>query len=424
MVHQHFMLVPKLTVVENIALGLPSNREPFTNLMAAEERIREISSQYRLTVDPRAKVWQLSVGEQQRVEIIKVIYRGTKLLILDEPTAVLTPQEARELFITLRVLIEQGHSVIFISHKLDEVLEISRRVMVMRLGKVVGTVETAKTNAQELVRMMVGHDIMSRSGKKQLNQGNVVLDVKDLEVSDDRNLLAVRGISFQVHQGEIYGIAGVDGNGQRELVEAITGMRRIQRGKVLFNGKDISCSSPNEILELGLGHIPEDRQKTALVLRFTIQENAILINHRMPPFSRYGILKPEIIRNFTADLIKTFDVRGGGPELSVGALSGGNQQKLVLGREISRNPRLLVAAQPTRGLDVGATAFVHSQLLHQRDEGVAILLISTESEELFALSDKLAVIYKGAFLGQFLPQEASLEEVGLMMAGKKTAEKA
>jgi simple sugar transport system ATP-binding protein len=423
MVHQHFMLVPTLTVVENIALGLPSNREPFTNLSAAENRIREISSKYRLEVDPRAKVWQLSVGEQQRVEIIKAIYRGTEILILDEPTAVLTPQEVHELFTTLGALTEQGHSIIFISHKLDEVMEISQRVMVMRLGKVVGTVETANTNAQELVRMMVGRDVMFRLDKHKVTQGNVTLEVKDLEVSDDRNLPAVRKVSFQIHEGEIYGIAGVDGNGQRELVEAVTGLRRIQSGNLLLKGEEVTHRPPKELLEMGLGHIPEDRQRSGLVLKFTLEENAILMNHRTSPVSHKGVLQRQAIRDFTEQVIKTFDVRTAGRELLASSLSGGNQQKLVLGREISRNPKILVAAQPTRGLDVGAIEFVHGQLLRQRDEGVAILLISTELEELFALSDRLAVIYKGALMGEFPKEEVSLEAVGFMMVGKHAAEK-
>jgi simple sugar transport system ATP-binding protein len=423
MVHQHFMLVPTLTVVENIALGLPSNREPFTNLSAAENRIREISAQYRLEVDPRAKVWQLSVGEQQRVEIIKAIYRGTEILILDEPTAVLTPQEVHELVTTLRALTDHGHSIIFISHKLDEVMEISQRVMVMRLGKVVGTVETANTNPQELVRMMVGRDVMFRLDKHKVTQGDVILEVKDLEVSDDRNLPAVRKVSFQIHEGEIYGIAGVDGNGQRELVEAVTGLRRIQGGALLLNGKDVTNRTPKYLLEMGLGHIPEDRHKSGLVLKFTLEENAILMNHRTSPLSYRGVLQRQAIRDYTEHVIGTFDVRTTGRELLASSLSGGNQQKLVLGREISRNPKILVAAQPTRGLDVGAIEFVHGQLLRQRDEGVAILLISTELEELFTLSDTLAVIYKGALMGEFPMDQVSLEEVGFMMAGKHAAEK-
>ena len=420
MVHQHFMLVPTLTVVENIALGLPSNREPFTNLKAAEKRILEISAQYSLEVDPRAKIWQLSVGEQQRVEIIKAIYRGTEILILDEPTAVLTPQEVKELFLTLRALTEEGHSVIFISHKLDEVMEISGRVVVMRLGKVVGAVETAETNAEDLVRMMVGREVMFRLNKKEMRPGEVVLGVDDLEISDDRKLPAVRKVSFQVHAGEIFGVAGVDGNGQRELVEAIVGLRRIEGGATSMNGRDVTGASPKNLLDMGLGHIPEDRQKSGLILRFTLEENAILINHQFPPFSRNGILQRKRIREFTEDVIKAFDVRTGTRELRAGALSGGNQQKLVLGREISRNPKLLVAAQPTRGLDVGAIEFVHGQLLRQRDEGVAILLISTELEELFALSDTLAVIYKGEFMGVVSPDRVSVEDVGFMMAGKRS----
>ncbi len=421
MVHQHFMLVPTLTVVENIALGLSSGREPFTNLKAAEERIREISSQYRLDVEPRSKVWQLSVGEQQRVEIIKAIYRGTDILILDEPTAVLTPQEVAKLFTTLRALTDEGHSVIFISHKLDEVMEISRRVMVMRLGKAVGTVAAADTNAEELVRMMVGRDVMFRLDKKEKVQGDIILEVKDLEVSDDRNLPAVRGVGFRVHEGEIYGIAGVDGNGQRELVEAITGLRRVQGGTVSLMGRDVTGDSPKRLLKMGLGHIPEDRHKSGLILRFTLEENAVLINHHFLPFSRNGILQRQEIRNFIDDVIQTFDVRTSGRELPASSLSGGNQQKLVLGREISRKPKLMVAAQPTRGLDVGAIEFVHSQLLRQRDEGVAILLISVELEELFALSDTMAVIYKGEFMGETPADRVSVEEVGFMMAGKRSA---
>ena len=420
MVHQHFMLVPTLTVVENIALGLSSGREPFTNLKKAEKKIREIASQYRLDVEPRSKVWQLSVGEQQRVEIIKAIYRGTEILILDEPTAVLTPQEVGELFTTLRALTNEGHSVIFISHKLDEVMEISQRVMVMRLGKAVGTVETKTTNAQELVRMMVGRDVMFRLDKKERVQGEIVLEVKNLDVLDDRNLPAVRGVGFQVHEGEIYGVAGVDGNGQRELVEAITGLRQVQSGTISLMGENTTGHSPKHLLEMGLGHIPEDRHKSGLILRFTLEENSILINHHFLPFSRNGVLQRQEIQNFVDNVIQTFDVRTSGREMLANSLSGGNQQKLILGREISRKPKLLVAVQPTRGLDVGAIEFVHSQLLRQRDEGVAILLISVELEELFALSDTLAVTYKGEFMGESPANQVSVEEVGFMMAGQRS----
>ncbi len=419
MVHQHFMLVPPLTVAENIVLGLRSPREPLLDLKAASRKITKLSQEYGLEVDPAAKVWQLSVGMQQRVEIIKALYRGADLLILDEPTAVLTPQEIRELFIILRRLKAEGHSIIFISHKLDEVTGITDRVTVLRDGCVVSTVETAQTNRASLAQLMVGRDVLFRLDRPPAQPGDVALSVRGLKVNDDRGQLAVRGMSFDVRRGEVVGVAGVDGNGQRELVEAITGLRRVVGGEFAVNGVVRTAIDPSDLLDLDVAYIPEDRQRVGLVMDFTVGENLVSREFRLLPYARHGLLNWRAIRQHGQSHIKEFDIRVPGPDVKARALSGGNQQKVVLARELSRQPALLIASQPTRGLDVGATEFVERRILEQRARGAAVLYISTELEEILSLSDRIVALHRGEVMGIVRPSEVTPEALGLMMAGEK-----
>ncbi len=417
MVHQHFMLVPPLSVTENVMLGLPGDKRILLNHQAARARILEISEAYGLEVDPNALIWNLSVGIEQRVEIIKALYRGAKLLILDEPTAVLTPQEIEGLFEIMRRLVSDDNSIIFISHKLDEVMEISDRVTVLRDGVAVQTVNTADTNKAELARLMVGREVLFRLEKPPVEPGQVVLDIKDLVVNDDRHLPAVRNLSLQVHRGEVVGLAGVDGNGQRELAEAIAGLRQPQRGIIAINGRDTTRLGAGELLRFNIAYIPEDRQREGLVLGFKLSENFIVKSFRRPPFSVRGFLRSGSIGEHAKRLINRFDIRTPNAEVEAKTLSGGNQQKVVVARELSEEPDLIVAAQPTRGLDVGATEFVRNQVLEQRSRGAAVLYISTELEEIFNLSDRIAVIHRGEIMGIVRPDQVTPEELGLMMAG-------
>jgi ABC-type uncharacterized transport system ATPase subunit len=419
MIHQHFMLIPTLTVVENIVLGLRSPREPFLDLASVRRRVREISREYGLEVDPDAEVWQLSVGMQQRVEIIKALYRGADLLIMDEPTSVLTPGEVHDLFRVLRQLVSEGHSVIFITHKLEEVMEIADRITVLRGGKVVATVDRARTDKSALARMMVGREVLFRLDKEQVDPGEVVLEVQDLMVYNDRGLLGLKGVSLEVREGEILGVAGVDGNGQLELAEAIAGLRPIVAGKVRIKGVDVTGAPPRSIHEMNVAHIPEDRQKTGLILDFTVKENLVLKDFYRYPLSVRGVLQHRTIQERAQELIRAFDIRCPGPDVRVRQLSGGNQQKVVLARELSRRPDLIVSMQATRGLDVGATEYVERKILEQRAAGAAILYISTELEEIFALSDRIAVLHGGELMGIVDAAQADPEEVGLMMAGAK-----
>ncbi|MGE5552309.1 MAG: ABC transporter ATP-binding protein [Betaproteobacteria bacterium] len=417
MVHQHFMLVPALRVVENLVLGLPAGRGPFLDLSRAAARLAGLSQTYGLKVDPWARVADLSVGEQQRVEIIKALFRSADLLILDEPTAVLTPQETEELFGIIRRLRSEGHAVVFISHKLNEVLAISDRITVLRAGRVVGTVAARETTRDELARLMVGREVSAERIRKAGPPGATVLEVKGLEVRNRRGLPAVRGVSLEVHQGEILGIAGVDGNGQNELVEAIAGLAKVHVGQVRVNGADVTNAAPRAIYERGVGHIPGDRQGTGLVVGLSIQENLVLSTYYLPPFRKGPFLDWMAIANQARELVAEFDVKCPGVGAPVRTLSGGNQQKLILARELSRKPDLLLAVHPTHGLDVGATQFVHQQLLQARDRGCAILLVSTELDELLALSDRVAVLYEGRIMGTVEARQADLRELGLMMAG-------
>jgi len=370
-----------------------------------------------MKIDPFAKVWQISVGEQQRVEIIKALYRGAELLILDEPTAVLTPQETEELFKMIRSLTKKGHTVVFISHKLNEVKEISDRITVLRQGKNVGTVQNSSITKEELAKMMVGREIKLCSSKGTGVKKDVILELKEIEAQNNKHLKALKKISLEVRKGEILGIAGVDGNGQSELVEAITGLRTITHGKVLLNGKDVTNMSPRTILDSSVSHIPEDRHLMGLVMTGTLKENAILINYHKPPFSSGAFLNWKYITNYTCKLIKEYDVRTPSEDVLAKNLSGGNQQKLILARELDRNPDLLIAMHPTRGLDVGAIEYIYNKITEQRDKGSAVLLVSTELDEILTLSDRIAVIYEGQIMGIIDCQFADIEHLGLMMAG-------
>lgn len=416
MVHQHFMLIPRFTVVKNVILGLES-KGFFLETDKAEKAILELSKKYGLKVDPKAILWQLSVGEQQRVEIIKALYRGADVLILDEPTSVLTPQEVKELFSTLRSMVKEGLTIIFISHKLDEVLAVSDQITVIRDGKVISTVETGSTNKRKLARMMVGRDVLFRLAKSSVEKGKPVLSVEKLRVLSDRGLVAVKDISFSVFGGEILGIAGVAGNGQKELAEVITGLRKAIKGKVLINGQDATNSSPEKMIKRKVSHIPEDRLGTAVFTDLTLTENIILEIHSLAPFAKGIFLNQKEINQYAEKLISDFDVKTPSKDVPVKHLSGGNIQKLILARELSRNPQLLIAADPTRGLDVGATEYIRLKLIEQRKKRTAILLISMDLDEILSLSDRIAVMYMGNIVGMFPIEKANISEISLMMAG-------
>jgi general nucleoside transport system ATP-binding protein len=418
MVHQHFMLIPVMTVAENIVLGV----EPHTGLLlderGAEQRVRALSEQFGLAVDPTALISDITVGQEQRVEILKALYRGADLLILDEPTAVLTPQEAAELFEIIRSLQADGKSIIFISHKLNEVLAIADRITVLRRGKTIETVPAEGATEESLARAMVGRDVLLRVDKTPGEVGDVLLSVQDLHVTDDRGIEKVRGITFDVRGGEIVGIAGVDGNGQTELIDAICGLQKIESGTVTIAGRELTHASARAALDAGIGHIPEDRQRRGLILEFSIAENIALHDYAKPPDAKWGWLFPNRMIERARTLIREFDVRGGGPYTRAGGLSGGNQQKVVTAREIGRDPSALIAAQPTRGLDVGAIEYLHRRLVGERDEGRAILLVSLELEEIMSLSDRILVIYEGQIVGEHTP-DVSEDEIGLEMLGGK-----
>jgi general nucleoside transport system ATP-binding protein len=417
MVHQHFMLIPVMSVAENIVLAVePHHAGVLLDIREAERRVREISEEFGLRVDPHARIEDISVGQQQRVEILKALYRGADILVLDEPTAVLTPQEAAELGEIVRSLTTQGKSIIFISHKLNEVLDIADRISVLRRGKLVETLPAAGATEDGLARLMVGRDVLLRVDKGVSQPTEMLLQVEDLRVEDDRGLETVKGVSFDVRAGEIVGIAGVDGNGQTEMIDAITGLRKPISGRVTVDGRDVTNATAFRHFESGLGHVPEDRQRRGLVLDFSIAENISIHDFRKPPDSRFGWLSPRTMVQRARRLIQEFDVRGGRAKTPAGSLSGGNQQKVILAREIDRDPRVLLAAQPTRGLDVGAIEFVHRRLIEERDEGRAILLVSLELDEVLSLADRILVIYEGEIVGEF-PPTASEEELGVAMTG-------
>ncbi|MFN3980849.1 MAG: ABC transporter ATP-binding protein [Caldilinea sp.] len=428
MVHQHFMLVPTLTVAENVILAtrplfsLRRLRETvIRDRRAIEQQVGEVAQRYGLKIDPSARVSSLSVGEQQRVEIVKALYRGVNLLILDEPTAVLTPQETADLFKTLRSFAAGGLSIILITHKLHEVMAISDRVTVLRDGRVVGRRVTCETDMHELAGLMVGRDVRLTVDKTPARPGAPALVIDRLTVVGDHGRRLLDNLSLQVAAGEIVGVAGVDGNGQRELALAITGVIRPTGGAIIANGQALVGRTPRQIAEAGVRHIPEDRQHMGLILEFPIADNFVLKAFDRAPYTARGLLQPAAITAYAQTLIDRFDVRTPSPSLPAANLSGGNQQKVVLGRELDSQPRVLVAAQPTRGLDVGATEYVHKALLAQRDAGAAILLISTELEEVLALSDRIVVLYEGRIVGEVPGDRANAQKIGLMMAGVQAA---
>ncbi|HKC21460.1 MAG TPA: ABC transporter ATP-binding protein [Gaiellaceae bacterium] len=424
MVHQHFMLIPVMTVTENIVLGQEPTRDGvLLDYDAAAKRVRDLSESFGLAVNPSARIQEITVGQQQRVEILKALYRGAEILILDEPTAVLTPQEAGELFEIINSLKEQGKSIVFISHKLNEVLEIADRISVLRRGKLIETIPREGATEAGLARSMVGREVLLRVEKKPAQPGDRLLQVDDLVVRDDRGLEAVRGVTFEVRTGEIVGVAGVDGNGQSELIDALTGLRRPASGRIVIAGHDLSHATAREALDAGMGHIPEDRHRRGLVLDFNLAENLVLHDYGREPFSYLGWINPRRWLRWARGLLNEFDVRGGGPTTRGGSLSGGNQQKVVIAREVSRDPSVLIAAQPTRGLDVGAIEFVHRRLVEQRDAGKAVLLVSLELEEIVSLSDRILVLYEGRIVAEF-PPDVSEEELGFAMVGGRRSEAA
>jgi ABC-type uncharacterized transport system ATPase subunit len=425
MVHQHFMLIPVMTVAENIVLAEePTYGGVLLDFEEARGRVRELSERFGLAVDPGSRIQDITVAQQQRVEILKALYRGAEILVLDEPTAVLTPQEARELFSIIKSLKEQGKSIIFISHKLHEVLEVADRISVLRRGKKVDTVPKEGATEESLARMMVGREVLLRVEKPPAKPEGTMLEVKDLRVFDDRGLEKVKGVSFHVRAGEIVGIAGVDGNGQTELIDAITGLRPPAGGSVAVGGETADRHAPaRAMLDLGVGHIPEDRQRRGLVLEFSIAENIALHDYSSEPASKHGWLYPSRLIERARRLIEDFDVRGGGPRTRAGGLSGGNQQKVVVAREVARNPKVLIAAQPTRGLDVGAIEYVHRRLVTERDQGRAVLLVSLELEEILSLSDRILVVFEGEIVGEY-GADVSEEELGIAMTGGRRKEPA
>nr|HID14360.1 ABC transporter ATP-binding protein [Anaerolineae bacterium] len=414
MVHQHFRLVDTHTVAENIVLGLPGNF--FFPEQAARLKIKELSERYKLTVDPEARIWQLSAGEQQRVEIIKALYRGAEILILDEPTSMLTPGEVEDLFAILHRMAAEGHTIIFITHKLDEVMAISDRVTVLRQGRVEATLETAQTNKRELARLMVGREVLFRVEKKDVQPGEEILRVEDLHALNDKGLPALKGVSLSVAQGEIVGIAGVAGNGQRELVETLVGLRQATQGRIFVAGFEVTNQPPQTIIERGVCYVPGERL-IGLVPEMSVAENLVLKSYRNQRFSRGPFLDARAIAEYADDLISRYGVVTPSRDTPLKLLSGGNIQRVVLARETSESPRLLIAAHATSGLDVGAIEYIWQLLLAERERGTAVLLVSEDLEEVFALSDRIAVMFEGELMGIVPTSEADLEEIGLMMAG-------
>jgi ABC-type uncharacterized transport system ATPase subunit len=420
MIHQHFMLVDTLTVAENVALGLKSSRGPLTDLDRVSARIRDLSDRYGLHVDPESMVWQLAVGQRQRVEIIKALYRDARLLILDEPTAVLTPQEVDQLFDTLRQLTADGRGLIFISHKLHEVLALSDRITVLRQGAVTGEVPAEGATRERLAEMMVGRQVLMRPHKPEVTVGEVALRIDGLTVESDRGDDALRSLSLEVRSGEILGIAGVSGNGQRELAQSVAGLREIVSGSIQIDGEDVTGLRPAEVRSHGLAYVPEERMGTGAIPGFTVSENLLLIDHGDDRFVTRGLLDFDRIRAHGEGLVSEYAIKTPSLDTMTSSLSGGNIQKLILARELSGTPRVLIAAQPSRGVDVGATEYIHHRLIEQRGQGTAVLMISEDLDEIFALSDRIAVIYEGEIIGVVDAAQATREEVGLMMAGVRS----
>lgn len=417
MVHQHFMLVPPFTVAENIILGMEPRKNAMIDRKRASQEVEEISNKYKLDVDPDEKVQDISVGMQQRVEILKALYRGADILIFDEPTAVLTPQEVDELISIMRSLTEEGKSIIFITHKLNEVKMIADRVTVIRDGQYIDTVETDSATTNDLAKMMVGRDVNLEVNKEKSEPGELVYEIENLHVRNNRGLKAVDGVSLQLREGEVLGLAGVAGNGQAELTDALFGLREIEEGKIKFRGDDITDYGTKKIIEAGISQIPEDRQKRGLILEFSLYENLILGSHYKHPYANGYRMNYKTIKEKSRELIKEYDVRTPDEKVLAKSLSGGNQQKVILARELSREPEMLIASQPIRGVDVGAIEFIHNRLIEQRNENKAIFLVSMELDEILSLSDRIAVIYEGEIMDVMARAEATEEKLGLLMAG-------
>lgn len=421
MVHQHFKLVEVFSVLDNIILGMEPNKFGFLNTKEAKVKVCEISEKYGLSIDPDAKIEEISVGMQQRVEILKMLYRDNEILIFDEPTAVLTPQEIKELMAIMRNFTNEGKSILFITHKLQEIMEVADRCTVLRKGKLVGTVEVKNTTKEELSRMMVGRPVSFTVDKKDVPPGDIVLDVDRLTVPSKRHKNnAVKNVSFNVRAGEIVCLAGIDGNGQTEFSYALTGMEKPSAGTIKLRGCDITSATIRNRSKIGMSHIPEDRHKHGLILDYTLAENLVLQRYWQPEFQNLGFIKEDAVRAYSDKLIEQYDIRSGqGSDTPVRSMSGGNQQKAIVAREIDKNPELLVAIQPTRGLDVGAIEYIHKQLIAQRDSGKAVLLVSLELDEVMNMSDRILVMYEGEIVGEFDPKRTTIEELGLYMAGAK-----
>jgi len=417
MIHQHFTLVPSQTVLENIIVGTEKDKGLFLDLKSGRKRLLALQKRFGLQVDPDAKVWTLSVGEQQKVEILKALYRDVDILIMDEPTAVLAPSETVELFETLKTLVQEGRSVVFISHKLYEVMEISDRIVVLRGGEVVAERMTRDTNKRELANLMVGRDVLERIEKKSVTPGRPVLEIENLEALNDKRLLALKGVNLAVRRNEIMGLAGISGNGQKELAEVLFGMRNPVRGIVKVNGTPLRFGSPTSPIQLQMGRIPEDRIETGLLMDLSVEENLILEKHRSREFHAWGVMDFANIHRFTDGLIGAYRIKTAGRDAVTKSLSGGNLQKVMLARELAGKPAVVVASQPTRGLDVGAMEFIHQRLLQERESGAAILLLSEDLDEVFALSDRIAVLYEGEIMGEVAVEGASREQIGLWMSG-------
>ncbi|MGM1048250.1 MAG: ABC transporter ATP-binding protein [Bacillota bacterium] len=427
MVHQHFMLAPSLTVSENIVLGDEPRKGMFNMFRDRKtelNNIKELITRFGLKTDPEAAVDSISVGQKQRVEILKVLYRGAKLIILDEPTAVLTPQETDELFDSIKSLVAQGYTIIFITHKLREVMEISDRITVLKAGQTIQTLLTKDTSKEEISRLMVGRDVLLRVDKQEPQLRETVLELKALSANDDKGFPMLKDVSFAIRGGEVFGIAGVEGNGQTELVEVITGMKRATGGEVLYLNKNILGNSIGEIRNMKIGHIPEDRQTTGACLTSTIEENIILDVYRQKEFKKGPFMDRKKLKLFAQDLMKKFDVRAANEEVLAGSLSGGNLQKVVIAREIAKNPKLLIASQPTRGVDIGAIEFIHREIIKKRDEGSAVLLVSAELSEIISLSDRIGVVYNGELVAVLdNSKDLTEQEIGYYMLGIKKEEK-
>jgi general nucleoside transport system ATP-binding protein len=418
MVHQHFLLTPPHSVTENIIVGLKESRGVLINMSAAEKKIIQLSEKYGLKIDPKATVGDLAVGEQQRVEIIKALYRDVDILILDEPTSMLTPQEEKALFSTLQSMVSQGLSIIFITHKLHEVMEVSNRVTVLRGGKVVGTVNTSETNETELARMMVGRPVIENIAHKGSSNSPVVMHLKDVSALNNAKVMFLKELSLELRSGEILGIAGVDGNGQAELAEVIAGLRKVQKGEIIMDGKPITTLSPRKIRESGLAYVPQDRLNTGLILEYSIAENLVLDRWYFEKYSGRVFLKHKEIKKFAEKAVSEFEIKTPGINVPVNSLSGGNLQKVLMARELARNPKVLVVHNPTRGLDIGATHYIHEQLIKQRDAGVGVLMISLDLDEILTVADRIAVIYEGKIMAVMDTKDADVDYIGLLMGGR------